>query len=284
MPAQPIAAPRGAARPRRPGPGRDDGRARAGRARLDAVAVAGRAARRAVDRAAAARASVRRAATSPTPGRDADLVVDRHARRARSTPPPRALAPSAARRRAGDPPLGRVPLEGSTRSRRRPDVGPARCTRCRRSRSSSSAWPARRLVVRGRRRRRGRATSRVSLGLRPFRVADADRAAYHAAACIASNHLVALLAQVDARRRAAGCRSRRSSRWCGRRVENVADARRRGRAHRPGRARRRRDTCARTSTRSRPTSATRTARCAAGARLSGRDDAGAAASCSTAVD
>jgi predicted short-subunit dehydrogenase-like oxidoreductase (DUF2520 family) len=31
--------------------------------------------------------------------------------------------------------------------------------------------------------------------MRPFRIADADRAAYHAAATIASNHLVALLAQ-----------------------------------------------------------------------------------------
>ena len=35
------------------------------------------------------------------------------------------------------------------------------------------------------------------LGLRPFRVDDDDRAAYHAAACVASNHLVALLAQVE---------------------------------------------------------------------------------------
>jgi predicted short-subunit dehydrogenase-like oxidoreductase (DUF2520 family) len=35
------------------------------------------------------------------------------------------------------------------------------------------------------------------LGMRPFPVADEDRASYHAAACIASNHLVALLAQVE---------------------------------------------------------------------------------------
>lgn len=35
------------------------------------------------------------------------------------------------------------------------------------------------------------------LGGRSFRVPDAQRALYHAAACIASNHLVALLAQVD---------------------------------------------------------------------------------------
>jgi predicted short-subunit dehydrogenase-like oxidoreductase (DUF2520 family) len=36
-----------------------------------------------------------------------------------------------------------------------------------------------------------------TLGLRPFAVDDADRARYHAAACIASNHLVALLGQVQ---------------------------------------------------------------------------------------
>jgi predicted short-subunit dehydrogenase-like oxidoreductase (DUF2520 family) len=35
----------------------------------------------------------------------------------------------------------------------------------------------------------------LSLGLRPFRVAPGDRARYHAAATIASNHLVALLGQ-----------------------------------------------------------------------------------------
>jgi predicted short-subunit dehydrogenase-like oxidoreductase (DUF2520 family) len=35
------------------------------------------------------------------------------------------------------------------------------------------------------------------LGLRPVSVSDADRARYHATACIASNHLVALLGQVE---------------------------------------------------------------------------------------
>ena len=35
------------------------------------------------------------------------------------------------------------------------------------------------------------------LGMEPIEVADEDRAAYHAAACIASNHVVALLAQVE---------------------------------------------------------------------------------------
>lgn len=37
----------------------------------------------------------------------------------------------------------------------------------------------------------------LTLGLRPFRVADVHRARYHAAACVASNHLVALLGQVE---------------------------------------------------------------------------------------
>lgn len=37
----------------------------------------------------------------------------------------------------------------------------------------------------------------AALGLRPIELDDADRARYHAAACIASNHLVALLDQVD---------------------------------------------------------------------------------------
>ena len=36
-----------------------------------------------------------------------------------------------------------------------------------------------------------------ALGGRPFEVPDRDRPAYHAAACIASNHLVALLGQVE---------------------------------------------------------------------------------------
>ncbi len=36
-----------------------------------------------------------------------------------------------------------------------------------------------------------------ALGGRPFAVDDADRAAYHAAACVAANHVVALLGQVQ---------------------------------------------------------------------------------------
>ena len=42
-----------------------------------------------------------------------------------------------------------------------------------------------------------------SLGLRPFELADADRGRYHAAAVVASNHLIALLGQVE--RLAASC-------------------------------------------------------------------------------
>jgi predicted short-subunit dehydrogenase-like oxidoreductase (DUF2520 family) len=42
------------------------------------------------------------------------------------------------------------------------------------------------------------------LGLRPFRVDDAHRARYHAAACVASNHVVALLGQVERLASAAG--------------------------------------------------------------------------------
>lgn len=41
------------------------------------------------------------------------------------------------------------------------------------------------------------------IGLRPFRIADADRPRYHAAAATAANHLVALLGQVE--RLAASC-------------------------------------------------------------------------------
>jgi len=43
-----------------------------------------------------------------------------------------------------------------------------------------------------------------ALGGHAFEVADAQRALYHAAACIASNHLVALLGQVERVARAAG--------------------------------------------------------------------------------
>ncbi len=44
----------------------------------------------------------------------------------------------------------------------------------------------------------------VSLGLRPFRIDDSQRVAYHATATIASNHLVALMGQVARLAEAAG--------------------------------------------------------------------------------
>lgn len=37
----------------------------------------------------------------------------------------------------------------------------------------------------------------LTLGMRPFRIDPADRVRYHATACVASNHLVALLGQVE---------------------------------------------------------------------------------------
>ena len=37
----------------------------------------------------------------------------------------------------------------------------------------------------------------LTLGMRPFRLDAGDRVRYHAAACVASNHLVALLGQVE---------------------------------------------------------------------------------------
>ena len=44
----------------------------------------------------------------------------------------------------------------------------------------------------------------ISLGMRPFRVSDANRVTYHAAATVASNHLVALLGQAARLADAAG--------------------------------------------------------------------------------
>ena len=37
----------------------------------------------------------------------------------------------------------------------------------------------------------------TALGMRPFELPDSERAQYHAAAVVASNHLVALLGQVE---------------------------------------------------------------------------------------
>ena len=81
-----------------------------------------------------------------------------------------------------------------------------------------------------------------ALGMRPFEIAEVDRAAYHAAACMASNFLVALeeaaadlLAAHRRRRRPRAARADRPAH----RGELVRA--RRGRAHRPDRPRRRGD-------------------------------------------
>jgi predicted short-subunit dehydrogenase-like oxidoreductase (DUF2520 family) len=61
-----------------------------------------------------------------------------------------------------------------------------------------------------------------ALGGRWFTVADADRAAYHAAACIASNHLVALLGQAERVGASAGVPSEAFIDLVRATVENVA--------------------------------------------------------------
>lgn len=58
---------------------------------------------------------------------------------------------------------------------------------------------------------------------RAFTVADEDRAAYHAAACIASNHLVALLGQVERISQACGVPFQAYLDLAWATVENVAD-------------------------------------------------------------
>ena len=102
--------------------------------------------------------------------------------RARCRPPRSSTSPA----RSGStcwPPIARaaslhplVPLP-NPRGRR----GPAAL------RASPSPWPATRWPAR----------MAEALGGRTVEVADDDRAAYHAAACIAANHVVALLGQVE---------------------------------------------------------------------------------------
>ena len=137
----------------------------------------------------------------------------RRARGRRATPAPRLLAPPAA-----DDPRRRAPTWSAPRRR-----SPAPATR---------RW-------------RSPATSPSALGMTPFEVPEESRAAYHAAAAIASNFLVALessavelleAAGVADATRPASC-SRRSS--CAR-AANWAERGARG-ADRPDRPRRRGD-------------------------------------------
>ena len=72
-------------------------------------------------------------------------------------------------------------------------------TRCRPSRPPAAASPAAAVPSAGRRRARCATATLIArrLGMDPFEVADADRAAYHAAASIASNFLVTIEAAAE---------------------------------------------------------------------------------------
>jgi predicted short-subunit dehydrogenase-like oxidoreductase (DUF2520 family) len=63
----------------------------------------------------------------------------------------------------------------------------------------------------------------LTLGMRPFRIDPADRVGYHAAACVASNHLVALLGQVERLAANAGVPFEGFLPLVRRTVDNVAD-------------------------------------------------------------
>ena len=121
---------------------------------------------------------------------------------------------------------------GSTRSRPRGVLAASADDRDRAPARSSPA-PARRSPAARRARSSSRRRSPSALGMRAGRVADGDRAAYHAAASIASNFLVTLEAAAE---RLAATRRRRprrcSSPLVRATVENWARARRRARADR----------------------------------------------------
>ena len=159
-----------------------------------------------------------------------------HARTRRSSRSPRGSRPRVRPGRARHPPLRRA---RARRARRGARAASARCTRCRPC-PTVDAGPGAAGRARGARSpaiRRSRRSPRSS-SCRPVAVDDADRARYHAAACIASNHLVALLDQVE---RVAPVPLEAFLPLVRATLDNVADARPGRRAHRTGRARRRRD-------------------------------------------
>ena len=192
------------------------------------------------------RRAPRRTRLSPSrpPVADADLVVHRARPTPRSPPSRRAVAPSAASRRARDPPVRRVRRSRCSTSspRRAPDVEAGRCTRSSRCPSvDARPRPAPGLVVRGRRPAARRA-SRALAGHAPVpcRSTDADRARYHAAACVASNHLVALLGQVERLAADAGVPLEAFLPLVRATLDNVDELGPARRAHRTGRSWRRR--------------------------------------------
>ena len=153
---------------------------------------------------------------------------------------PRPRSHRACRRRARGPPLGRVHTRRAHKLRvARPDVELGSLHPLQSLPSFESALP-------DSRGRGARSTappkssgSRSHLGMRPFRVSDADRVAYHAAATVASNHLVALLGQAARLAHAAGVPPAAAPARAGDARER-RDARPRSSTHRPGGARRRR--------------------------------------------
>ena len=200
-----------------------------------AVSVAGRAPD-APSTAAAAACLGADASLVSDAGRGASLVIvatpDRadRGRGARGRAVARARRARAAPRRIEGPRRVRVAARSASRRARRRDA--SACSRSRRRRSASSACAARGPRSPAIRKRR---SSRRALGMRPFELPDAERSRYHAAAVVASNHLVALLGQVE--RLATGVRRAvRSVRAAGALVGRQRVRRRSGaRAHRSGR-------------------------------------------------
>ena len=251
--------------------------ARARRARVDAGRGRRPRARRARRRAAPRRGSAPSRVTVADAGRGADLVV--------VATPDAAIADAAAALAPGLEPgaLVRAPLRRvharrarQARAPRGPTSRSARSIRC--SRCPSPELGVARLaglVVRGRRPAGGRAPRGVARAAAvPGRRAD-RRAAYHAAATVASNHLVALLGQAARVADAAGvppealapARARHRSRTSTRSAPATA-------LTGPGRARRRRHRRPPPRRASRPTSSAAYRALAANAlRLTGRDDA-----------
>ena len=162
-----------------------------------------------------------------------------------------ASRPASPRARGSRTSAARRPLRRSPRTAavRRPSAADASRARAGPSSSTAPGAPSRR---RPPRRARARSWLAETLGLRPFELADEDRALYHAGAAFASNYLVTLYRAAVVALRG----GRRAAR--GARAADDAHDRERLRAHRAHRARR----LAARSTRTAPRSArTPRARC-----------------------
>ena len=233
-----------------------------------------------------AAASTRRRPAAPSPrlgvaagprrdgrARTPTLVVDRHARRRDRRRRRRARAVPRARRARGAPLRRARPRRARRRS---PSSGPtcasARCTRCRRFPAPDPGAAPRRVGCgrrsAGGRRPRGRAR------LHPFVVDRRPPRGVPRRRVVASNHLVALLGQVERLAAAAGVPFEAFLPLIARDGRQLRRPRARGRAHRPGRARRPRDRrrAPRRAARRRAATTYRALR-SRRARLTGRDDA-----------